>query len=229
MTLLRRLSATTDWAFPYKLASSWTVWYDKKEKKDFGNAMKQIYGFSSVKEFWGLVNHLNLERMPSGANLRIFKSEIQPVWEDPQNRDGGNWIIVPKPREMALTVFRELLLSIIGGDLDRCVNGIVLSVKTKDIILQLWLPTCREKVRKKVQDRADAILKQHCAQLTGNCKVQNVDWTWRAFPTASMLPPTDEARAAEKAKADMGMPGDSHKQGRGMCGECVGKYNCSIQ
>jgi len=111
------------------------VWYDKKEKKSEsfgglnGGAMKQVYKFGSVKEFWGLYNHLNLDRMPSGANLRVFKSSVQPVWEDSANRDGGNWILVPKPREHAVTVFRELLLSIIGGDLDRLVNGIVLSVK----------------------------------------------------------------------------------------------------
>jgi len=108
-----------------------------------------------VKTFWGLYNHLNLDKMPVGSNLRVFKSHIQPVWEvrsalatvfahcvvlpaalkshigwiyisrqDHLNKEGGNWIVVPRPRDVTgVLVFKELLLSIIGGDLDKSVNG----------------------------------------------------------------------------------------------------------
>ena len=95
--------------------------------------------------------------MPVGSNLRVFKSHIQPIWEDEMNKEGGNWIVVPRPREVAgVLVFKELLLSIIGGDLDRYVNGIVLSIKPSDIITQIWLPTNKTSKKSKVQAIATA-------------------------------------------------------------------------
>ena len=70
----------------YQLPSSWCVYYDKvtKGKAGFVKAgeMQLVYHFDTVKSFWGLYHRLELEKMPVGANLRCFKDDIGPVWED---------------------------------------------------------------------------------------------------------------------------------------------------
>merc|ERR1712070_19251 len=45
-----------DWSFPYRLASEWSVWYDRPSAKkvnrsDYSGSMKHIYQFDSVKAF----------------------------------------------------------------------------------------------------------------------------------------------------------------------------------
>jgi len=226
-----------DFEFPYKLASKWNVWYDRPGSKKvpreaYNTTMKQIYQFNSVKAFWGLYNHLNLDKMPVGANLRIFKSDIQPTWEDPANKDGGNWILVPRPRDVAaILVFKELLLSMIGGDLDPLVNGIVLSIKAKDIIIQMWCPSNKTKRREKVQDVAMVALNQYCPKLVqpGPGKVNPLEWTWRAHPTAT-LTPVKKKSVSEGGEED-NLPGETGgAANRGSCGECMGRWNaCTIQ
>jgi len=158
--------------------------------------------------------------MPVGSNLRVFKSHIQPVWEDEMNKEGGNWIVVPRPKEVAgVLVFKELLLSIIGGDLDKYVNGIVLSVKPNDIITQIWLPSNKTSRRNKVQTIATAALQQHCKPLLGieSSGKSRIDWTWRVHPTSTLTVAPEGMRAERGSLGESGLP----RKERGACGECV--------
>lgn len=225
-------SGPGDWSFPYRLASEWNVWYDKPAQKkqsrtDYNSSMKNIYQFDSVKAFWGLYNHLNLEKMPVGANLRIFKTKIQPTWEDEKNREGGNWILVPRgdgrgdQRTPGLLVYKELLLAIIGGDLDNLVNGIVLSIKAKDIIIQVWLPSTGPRRRNKVRSIAEGALKQYCPQFVDEPGKPRLEWTWRAHPTATLLKKPGEEGGEEDV-----LP--SGEGSRGSCGECLQNRSCAV-
>lgn len=226
------VSGPGDWSFPYRLASEWSVWYDKPAQKkqsrtDYNSSMKHIYQFDSVKAFWGLYNHLNLDKMPVGANLRIFKSNIQPTWEDDKNREGGNWILVPRgegrdQRAPGLLVFKELLLAIIGGDLDNLVNGIVLSIKAKDIIIQIWLQSTGPRRRNKVRTIAEGALKQYCPQFVDEPGKPRLEWTWRAHPTATLLKKPGDVD--EEGEVDVPQGEGS----RGSCGECLQNRSCAV-
>jgi len=231
--------------FPYKLASEWNVWYDRPQSKKptkeaYNNLMKQIYQFDSVKAFWGLYNHLNLEKMPTGSNLRIFKSHIQPTWEDEENRGGGNWILVPRPREhVAIPVFKELLLSMIGGELDPIVNGVVLSIKAKDTIIQLWcprnVPAKYNKVQKLAKQTLDTYIPKLVTKIEG--RTNPLEWSWRAHPVTAAAPAANKKKSVSEGGEDpeetMGSAEPQSQVGlpeaRGSCGECIGRWNaCTV-
>ena len=151
--------------------------------------------------------------------------------QDNLNKEGGNWIVVPRPRDVTgVLVFKEILLSIIGGDLDRSVNGVVLSVKQKDIITQIWLPSTKLRKRERVHAKAHEALAQHCKQLLcaegGACKA-SIEWTWRAHPTATLG--ENDVRSGEPPS--LGGDDPQPRGDRGMCGECIGtaKQSCGIQ
>lgn len=221
-----------DWSFPYMLANKWNVWYDrpaakKQQRGEFNTSMKHIYQFDSVKAFWGLYNHLDLHKMPVGANIRIFKHDIQPTWEDPQNRQGGNWILVPKG-DIARQVFKELLLALIGGDLAKYVNGIVMSTKAKDVIIQIWIKKKEKKdsVKRDVFAALEAYWK---AEPDGRRQFEKNDvWTWRAHPTASLsLKDEDTENDSLNSTIPLGKEAE-----RGHCGECLRTWKsdgCSVQ
>jgi len=166
--------------------------------------------------------------MPVGANLRVFKSDIQPVWEDDANKDGGNWLLVPSPKEViGVAVFKELLLAIIGGELDAHVNGIVLSMKPNAIVTQLWLPNARLRNRNQVQKIANNALKKNCPRIFTDEEIPvkpTIEWTWRVHPTAAVVlkPLAEGERASDRGRSCDVIPGEGLGPGqRGMCGECM--------
>jgi len=227
-------SSTGDWSFPYMLANKWNVWYDRPGKKqprgDFNTSMKHIYQFDSVKAFWGLYNHLDLREMPVGANIRIFKHDIQPTWEDPQNRQGGNWILVPKNQDGQVSqVFKELLLALIGGDLAKHVNGIVMSKKAKDVIIQIWIKKKekRDSVKRTVLTALEAYWKTD-PDARKNVEKNDV-WTWRAHPTASLSMKDEDDTENDSANSTIPLGKEAE---RGHCGECLRTWKsdgCSVQ
>ena len=114
--------------------------------------------------------------------------------------------MVPKPKEIGVTVFKELLLSVIGNnDFDKWINGIVLSIKERDVITQIWLPNLRPRQKQKVHELASQALQEHCPLLfeseareglcsgsTRGASVLNssrLGWSFRAHPTAQTASP----------------------------------------
>ena len=70
--------------------------------------LKKISKFSTVEDFWAyvsgclfsLADHSRLYnniKLPSQLNItcdyNVFKEEIQPMWEVPENSKGGRWLI----------------------------------------------------------------------------------------------------------------------------------------
>eukprot|EP00299_Pterocystis_sp_00344_P005720 c1745_g1_i2.p1 GENE.c1745_g1_i2~~c1745_g1_i2.p1 ORF type:complete len:191 (-),score=37.14 c1745_g1_i2:85-657(-) len=132
-----------------ELEYEWVFWFDKKAEKgatqeQFENALKQVGSFRTIQEFWRYFDNFTPELLRDECNIRMFKSGIKPVWECPENIDGGKWL-VPCPQDetnQSLThdVWTELLLAVIGEQFDHCedVCGIVLSVRTRGNTISVW-------------------------------------------------------------------------------------------
>lgn len=92
-----------------KLNSKWNLYdHEKSTNKDYDKSTKLLGTFETVGEFWYIINKLpypsalfykkdigkayykfsdNSERYISAISL--FKENIQPKWEDPMNKNGG--------------------------------------------------------------------------------------------------------------------------------------------
>jgi translation initiation factor 4E len=72
------------------------------------------------------------------------------MWEDPQNRDGGRWILNldKKNRQTAIDVYwLNTLLGLIGDqflDESQCVNGAVINLRAKLDKICLWTRCARD-------------------------------------------------------------------------------------
>jgi len=112
--------------------------------------------------------------------------------------------------------------------------GIVLSVKSRDIITQIWLPTCKQRRRDRVHRKANYALRQHCKQPGSREGEGSIEWTWRAHPTATLR--EEEGRRADGTTigGDESLPLGRESTERGICGEFVGTAKqtagmCGIQ
>jgi len=131
----------------HPLQNSWTLWFFKNDRtRSWEENQRPIITFSTVEDFWGLYNHIELaSRLISGCDYSLFKEGIKPMWEDDENRRGGRWLINldKKQRVGCLDNFwLEVMLCLIGETFDdhsKYVNGAVVSVRNKGDKIGMWL------------------------------------------------------------------------------------------
>ena len=79
------------------LHQRWTFWYGLKDAKstaqNWGMSLKKLMEFQSIEQFFGLYNNIaRPSALPIGSDYHLFKYGVKPEWEDPENRDGGQWV-----------------------------------------------------------------------------------------------------------------------------------------
>jgi hypothetical protein len=142
----------------------WTFWTDSVKaqamsKEDFSKNIHKSGHCSNLKEFcdnWnGIANKLHFGMY---SNLRLFKNDIPPLWEDAGNRNGGKWILIapfttdPQGDQVgneALQVFLQISLHMITGLFDYLDNlcGITLAIRPYGIMISIWNNDAGDKVQ----------------------------------------------------------------------------------
>lgn len=141
--------------------------------------VKVLFHFSTVQGFWKCYNSkikefhdlhpkhfFHLMRM-------VDDKHIEPIYEDPENKNGGEWIF-RVPSTKADAVWRDLLLAVIGeqfadvlteGD-DIC--GVSISKRQVDYVYQVWTKGDRND---KLFDRVKQVL---CESEKPACAVADI-------------------------------------------------------
>ncbi|CAH0487816.1 unnamed protein product [Peronospora effusa] len=118
----------------HELNEPWAIWEQREQGKNMSYADKlfKLCTFSTVEEFWGYWNNIP---SPSQAlfdgftrkkfadrtveGFAVFKDGIVPEWEDPENKNGGEWSIRKEVGAEELDEFWEkLVLGAIGELMD---------------------------------------------------------------------------------------------------------------
>jgi translation initiation factor 4E len=85
-----------------------------------------------------------VSKISLGCDYMFFKKGIPPMWEDPQNCDGGRWVLNLEKRfhNTSLDVYwLNILLALIGEQFDEdseFVNGIWVNVRARGDKISLW-------------------------------------------------------------------------------------------
>jgi len=129
----------------HPLECSWDLWYLSADKnKEWDDRLTKLMTFSTVETFWALYHHVQLpSKLPVGSDYMLFKTGIQPKWEDEKNSDGGKWTIETNKgfRSQLDGTWLETLLAVIGegfGEQGEIINGAVVQVRKRVDRLQLW-------------------------------------------------------------------------------------------
>jgi len=55
--------------------------------------LKHLIEFDTVEDFWSVWNVLIApSKLATGSNYHMFRTGIEPKWEDPVNARGGKWV-----------------------------------------------------------------------------------------------------------------------------------------
>uniref|UniRef100_A0A1I7Z2Z6 EIF-4F 25 kDa subunit n=1 Tax=Steinernema glaseri TaxID=37863 RepID=A0A1I7Z2Z6_9BILA len=107
---------------------------------DYAHYVNHLTVIQSVEQFWSAYQHLQRpQELPEKTDYHVFKLGIEPVWEHPQNCNGGKWILRVR-KGLASRIWENLLLAMIGeqfnvGD-EIC--GAVCSVRNQEDIISIW-------------------------------------------------------------------------------------------
>lgn len=133
----------------------------------FGNPAKSVKPIASLEQMWLSMSVLKRSHdLSNGSELLIFKTGVNPVWEDPVNAKGGRWVFrfnhrsnnpmssleaadALKGRHRATLVWERLVLKTLSGSLLPCrkelqdpllsdIAGLVLSVRRDEEIISVW-------------------------------------------------------------------------------------------
>ncbi|KAJ4805852.1 eukaryotic translation initiation factor 4E [Rhynchospora pubera] len=133
---------------PHKLERKWTFWFDNQSKPKqgaaWGSSLRNVYTFDTVEEFWSLYDQVfKPSNLPANADFHLFKTGIEPKWEDPECANGGKWSFTVSRKPQLDTMWLETLMALIGEQFEEGeeICGVVASVRQRQDKLALWTKT----------------------------------------------------------------------------------------
>lgn len=141
-----------EYVIKHPLKHMWSWWYFVNDRsKNWCDNNKVVICFSTVEDFWSVYNWIiKASKLITGCDYSIFKNDIQPMWEDPENKDGGRWLInVSKNQRQADldTLWLETLLCLIGEAFDDYgdeITGAVVNIRQKGDKVSVWTRDCTQ-------------------------------------------------------------------------------------
>merc|ERR1712130_48309 len=139
----RRAPMSDEDYVPHRLNAQWTMWYDQgcKSTQKWGEHLQRILDFDTVENFWRLYNNMVAPTsLKQGCTYHLFRTDVRPEWEDPVNRNGGKWVIIPQKSKIDDN-WLSLLLATIGEtltDAEDEICGIVVSIRKKQDKIAIW-------------------------------------------------------------------------------------------
>lgn len=140
-----------------RLQHTYCLWFSRKGTQraaaDYSKSLHVVGRCASVQQWWSLYSHLiRPTALKPYRELSLFKQGIKPMWEDPANSKGGQWVIRLRKNKIE-RAWENVCMAMLGeqflvGD-EIC--GIVLQTKfpvsslflTFYQLLNLWKP-CRD-------------------------------------------------------------------------------------
>jgi len=131
----------------HNLSDKWTLWAHLPHNTDWSlKSYIPIYTFTTIEETIAVTESLPTPLIEN-CMLFMMRQGINPIWEDPKNRDGGcfSYKVVNKNVTKA---WSELTYRIVGGSISNgisfinSVTGITISPKKNFCIIKIWMSNC---------------------------------------------------------------------------------------
>ena len=137
------ISMSTDAQEYHPLNNNWCLWGHMPHNTDWSIASYiNISTFQTVEDTIAITETLT-DVLVKNCMLFVMKKNIAPVWEDPQNRNGG-FFSYKISNKIVYDVWKKLTYALVGETLCvehsnfRLVTGISVSPKKDFCIIKIW-------------------------------------------------------------------------------------------
>ncbi|XP_055380845.1 eukaryotic translation initiation factor 4E type 2 [Condylostylus longicornis] len=164
-----------------KLQYSYCLWFAKKgthRATDYSKSLHFVGRCATVEQWWSLYCHLvRPTALKTYRELSLFKHGIKPMWEDPANAKGGQWVIRLRKNKID-RAWENVCMAMLGEQflVGQEICGVVLTTKYPEDSLSIWNRTATDQVStNRIRDTLRRILnlplntpmeyKTHCDSL----------------------------------------------------------------
>ncbi|ADX06074.1 putative eukaryotic initiation factor 4E family [Organic Lake phycodnavirus 1] len=130
-----------------ELWAHWTFYIHLQNTNDWTyESYYKIYKCESLQSVVAIHKSLGGELLKKSL-VFLMKDNIQPLWEEPNNRNGGSFSFKIHNKDIE-HVWKQILYHMIGGELVKDkeilshLNGISVSPKKTFCILKIWMDNC---------------------------------------------------------------------------------------
>jgi len=144
----------------HKLAHDWTFWTSSMRGAPEFNCHEQ---FNSIEAFWELFPKHRFSDLTDRTSLHVFKDDIQPIWEDAKNLNGGHFKITARTQERTESLWLEVVLNLIGQHFPYrdFVNGAsIMANRSGHNLVKVWISIVKKPVVQALRDFIRAALKE---------------------------------------------------------------------
>ncbi|PYH87050.1 translation initiation factor eIF4e [Aspergillus uvarum CBS 121591] len=139
---------------PLPFQYHWAVWYDKhtdatKETtaQDYDSRLYLLHeDVSDIATFYRVYNNYPWDKVRLRDTVHIFRKGVRPVWEDPENRNGGCWRF-RVPKNKAQEFFHEIAILCMANEFQAVpmkytehdhVLGVSTSARFNSNLISVW-------------------------------------------------------------------------------------------
>jgi hypothetical protein len=149
------------------LKHRWNLWAHLPQDLDWtSKSYKLIYKFKTIEDTIAITES-SPDPLIKSCMLFVMKDGINPVWEDPKNRNGGCFSYKVSNKNVC-DVWRELNYVLVGETIGnnssfvKCVTGITISPKKNFCIIKIWMTNCDHINPSVVTSEVKGLISQGC-------------------------------------------------------------------
>lgn len=150
-----------------KLTSSWTLWFHSPTETSWDiSSYQKIATIKTLEDFWDVYSRMTNPIVENGMFF-LMRGDIQPIWEDPKNCDGGCWSFkiykkyIPNTwLDLSVHTVAESLTR--NGSESHLITGISISPKKSFSIIKIWNNNSSKKENKLLTDKITHIQLNEC-------------------------------------------------------------------
>lgn len=145
---------TVDDALKMVFPNYWSVWIHKNSSGDWSiNGYNKIMTINNVGELWSFINtYKKLNYMD--YQFFVMRGDIVPIWEYPENKDGGAVVIRLRVSDKnLLNVWEDICLFTVNEQIcsnPSDINGISFNLKNDLTVIKIWNKNGNDDISKKI-------------------------------------------------------------------------------
>lgn len=126
--------------------NNWNLWYHHTKDDWTINGYKNVYKITNNKNFWELYNNWDTIGGILFKQFFLMKNNVQPIWEDPANKNGGCWSFKVVENNVE-ELWEELSILLVTEELleskDEIVGLSICLKKNNFCVVKIWNNNCK--------------------------------------------------------------------------------------
>lgn len=150
-----------------KLPCSWTLWFHSPAETSWElDSYQRISTIKTLEDFWNVYSRMSNPIVENGMFF-LMRENINPIWEDPKNKNGGCWSFkiykkyIPNTW-LDLSVHTVAESVTVKKDDSKLITGISISPKKSFSIIKIWNNNSKKKEVNILTDNIDNMHLNEC-------------------------------------------------------------------